>query len=129
MQDKSITFIIVIAILWAFWHYDFDPFGDEVSAYMQNYSCKDATTQKGCEWVNSRHTIYNVNENSQTVMYWSEENPWPLRKIIGCKVANKNHWSCDNHGFLIGFNNGDVASHQLNNTRNVSKTTWWINKL
>ena len=133
ISDDEVRWLWVLLLLlifvgapWAFWHFDLNRFSDEITVYRQISKCDD--NNKNCEWLNNNATTYKVNSKTQTVIYWSTKEPWPLKQAEDCVVESKKHWSCGSDYYKYGFEEGDYTGYDTDRYRYVTKTTWWLKK-
>lgn len=129
MSDEEITIwfwliLIFIGMPWAVWHFDLTPFNDEITIYQQINKCY----KNNCKWRNNKSITFKVDSNSQSVVFWSSDEPWPIKKAEDCVVVNKKHWNCGTH-YKYGFNEGNYSREDTKEQRYISKTMWWFNKL
>ena len=95
---------------------------------MQQQISKCDNNNKNCKWHNHNATTFKVDSNSQSVIFWSSKEPWPLKQAEDCIVVDKKHWNCGKY-YKYGFNEGDYTREDTETYRYITKTTWWYNKL
>ncbi len=115
---------VIVGLPWVVWNYDLNPLSNEISIYPQEYKCMTKTNRSGCEWVNIPYVTYKVNYETQTVLYWSSDKTWSVKKAKNCKVISRKHWTCGGY-YKYGFNNGEYSSENTKGKRYMSKTLWW----
>jgi hypothetical protein len=122
-----IILAIISGIPWAIWHFNLNPFNNEISAYRQYFECDEKYKNK-CTWRSLYYITYEVNPDAQSVISWNSGDPASLHKLENCIVKSKKHWTCGEY-YKQGFYDGKHTSKDSNKYRYVSKTKWWYDKL
>ena len=122
--------IFIAVVIWLLWHFNINPLSNEVSVFLQKSNCTKINTIEHCRWENFDQITFQVFSETQRVVFWSKNNPWPITKLNSCAVSDKNNWSCISSNDVFGFRDGDYklskASKEL---RVVSKTQWYISSI
>jgi hypothetical protein len=130
MDEKAVGFIGWLVIIWlGLWHFDVNPFSNEVTVYSQEFKCQDEVYKTGCSWESVVYETYEVNPEAQSVIFWTSNKPWPLVALNDCIVVSKARWSCGGELYQFGFNDGEYTVKNSETFRSVSKTWWWLMKL
>ena len=109
-----------------FWSNQYDWFSpsDEITHYLQESTCNENGVR--CEWHNKHRTVYKVNYEAQSVIYWEHGKVEQMQKLNGCIVRDTDNWKCSNDFNSVGFIDGDWIEKKTKQYRHVGIIDWWI---